>query len=85
MVEETNRKQANEGLTGSALSSLPSLNHRLNTFYNGLDGFNRGMFVKIYKYLWGVVNHSRFSLLSTFWALEVIRSRSSLTSSQLSV
>ena len=85
MTNETNTKQASEDLTGSAPSSLPSLSYRLNMFYNGLDNFHRRSFVKIYKYLWGVVTKQNFSTVSKWWVLRLVAESSGLSPSSLAV
>jgi hypothetical protein len=53
-------------------SSLPSLPKSLNSLYNSLDGFNKGVFVKLYRYLWGLVNWKtikRGEYVSYYWLL----------------
>jgi hypothetical protein len=53
-------------------SSVPCLPKSLNSLYNSLDAINRGMFVKLYRYLWGVVNWksiNRGEYVSYYWLL----------------
>jgi DNA-binding MarR family transcriptional regulator len=72
MYEEINANELKKLKSGSSLSSLPALPLSLNSFYNSLDAFNKGVFIKIYRYLWGVVNWktiNRCEYVSSFWLL----------------
>jgi hypothetical protein len=72
MYGEISAKEAKDIKTGVSSSSLPSLPNSLNSFYNSLDSFNRGVFVKIYRYLWGVVNWkiiNRGEYVASYWLL----------------
>jgi len=70
--------------------STPPLNPELNTLYNGLDENNKAVFIKVFKFLWGCVCPlSRFigfsGVLHSFWAVDLLRDQSGLTTSQLSL
>ena len=72
------------------LSSAPSLSPSLTTLYQTLNVNDRRLFVKIYRYLWGVVAPaSRFvrsyGLLYSYWALDLLRVRADLTTTELSL
>ncbi len=72
MSEQISANERKSLKTDLSLSSLPSLPGSLNSFYNGLNAFNRGVFVKIYRYLWGVVNWktiNRGEYVSSYWLL----------------
>jgi len=65
-------------INSSAVPSPPSLSSDLLNLYDSLDSFNRGVFVKIYRYLWNVVYPWRrltghASMFYTFWAVDQIR------------
>lgn len=51
---------------------LPSLSSSMNQLYNSLDVFNRGVFNKVFRFLWGVVNDKGVNsagLVSRYWLL----------------
>jgi len=85
MTNETHTNATNGPDSAPVPSSLPSLSIRLNSFYNGLDSFNRRSFVKIYKYLWGVVNKQDFNTVSKWWVLRLVAESSGLSPSSLAV
>jgi len=63
--------------------SLPSLNLELIGIYNTLDNINKQLFIKVYRFLFGVVNDRRSGV--AFWAMDLLRLRGGLSSSELSV
>jgi hypothetical protein len=72
MTEQINANEPKILINDLSASSLPSLPDSLNSFYNGLNSFNRGVFVKIYRYIWGVVNWktiNRGEYVSYYWLL----------------
>jgi len=66
-------------------SPPPSLNPELTDIYNSLDNVNRQLFIKVYRFLWGVVNDRRSGVAFSFWAVDLLRLRCGLTSSELTV
>jgi hypothetical protein len=73
----------------SVLPSPPSLSPDLTQDYQELSIDMRRLFVKVFKFLWGEVNRRKFTdrgdLVTCYWALDLIRDRLSLTTSQLSL
>jgi len=70
------------------LSSSPSLSPDLLKMYNSLSDVNKQIFVKVFKYLWGVVCPlSRFvrhgGILHSFWAVDQIRDKYGLNDTRL--
>lgn len=67
----------------------PSLSPSLLNSYNMLTDVNKKLFNKVYRYLWGVVNSRRFvdrgGVLSSFWAVDLLRDRYKLNTSELSL
>ena len=68
----------------------PSLTTELSNLYNSLDANNRIIFIKVFKFLWGVVcPASRFisysGVLYSYWVVDLLRERSGLTTSYLSL
>jgi hypothetical protein len=62
-------------------SSPPSLPLILNLSYGVLSDDMKRLFVRMYKYLWGVV-HKKDSSVSLFWCVDLLRLRYSLTCSE---
>lgn len=72
------------------LGSPPSLSSELNYLYQSLDVNNRIIFIKVFKFLWGVVcPASRFlsysGVLHSYWVVDLLRERYALTPSYLSI
>ena len=72
-----------DNINSSPAPSPPSLSSDVLNLYNSLDSFNRGVFVKIYRYLWGVVYPWRrltghASMFYSFWAVDQIRYKCNL-------
>lgn len=70
------------------LPPSPSLSPSLHLLYLNLTKDNQRLFIKVYKYLWGVVCPlSRFvkysGVLYSFWAVDRLRHRFNLSTSQL--
>ena len=83
MDGKTNPQSANNTLSGVPSSSLPLLSSHLNSLYNSLDDFNKGVFVKMYGFIWGVVNNGKHNPITSYWAVHLVCS--SLPSSHLAV
>jgi hypothetical protein len=70
-------------------SSPPSLPLSLSIDYNSMPELLRPLFIKVFKYLWGVVHYRRFkdpgSVLMSLWAVDIARSRCSLSRSELAI
>ena len=70
------------------IPDLPLLSSSLNSLYNSLDGFNKGVFIRVYNYLWGVVNDysvKRAGVVSHYWLLFMILRSSPLSSPSLAL
>jgi hypothetical protein len=67
------------------LSPLPSLPDNLLGFYGVLSVDMQRLFIKVFKYLWGVVNGRRVSVITSFWCIDMLRTKLDLTSSQLAL
>jgi len=70
----------------SSLSSVPSLSNHLNGLYQVLNDDMRRLFIKMYKYLWGVVNGYSVrscGVVSYHWLLNRVAASSSLSPSSL--
>ena len=68
------------------LSSVPSLSSHLNSLYLSLNDDMRRLFIRIYKYLWGVVNSYSVrscGVVSYHWLLSRVAASSSLAPSSL--
>ena len=70
--------------------SPPVLSTELNELYNSLDVSNRIIFVRVFKFLWGVVcPASRFitysGVLHSYWVVDLLRERYNLSPSYLSL
>lgn len=80
----------NDNLTGSSGASPappPSLPFDINSIYLGLDNKMQRLFIKVFKWLWGYVNGvaSRSPLVFNYWAVDSVRRKYKLTSSELAV
>jgi len=69
-------------------SSPPSLSPELLEMYNSLSDANKQIFVKVFRYLWGVVCPlSRFvrfgGILHSFWAVDQLRDKYGLNDTRL--
>jgi hypothetical protein len=71
------------------LPAVPSLSSSLSVSYSLLPDDLQRLFIKVFKYLWGVVHYRRFkdtgSVLMSLWAVDIIRSRCSLSRSELAI
>ena len=70
--------------------SLPSLSADLNSLYHSLDSINQSIFIKVFKYLWGVVLpahrfNGRGASLYGCWALDCVVHASGLGPSYFSL
>jgi hypothetical protein len=68
----------------------PVLPSALQSVYNSLDSSNRSIFVKVFRFLWGVVlPYKRYigisGVLYSYWAVDLLRHRCALSCAQLSV
>ena len=68
----------------------PPLTSELNYLYQSLDSNNRIIFIKVFKFLWGVVcPASRFiaysGVLHSYWVVDLLRARHNLTPSYLAL
>jgi hypothetical protein len=68
----------------------PSLSPALTTLYSTLSPDNKQIFVKVFKFLWSVVIPARRftdsgGMLYSFWLVDLLRHRSGLSSSELSL
>ena len=71
----------------SPAPSPPSLSNDLLSLYDSLDSFNRGVFVKIYRYLWNVIYPWRrltgnASMFYSFWIVDQIRQKHNIPPSR---
>ncbi len=71
-------------------ASPPLLSPQLNTLYQSLTEDNKHLFVKVFKYLWGVVLPSRRfigrgAVLYSYWAVDLLRERQKLPPRLLSL
>lgn len=85
-------KEANDNLKSpeavpvSSLSgSLPQLPEHLNVLYQVLTSDNKRLFIKAFRWLWTYLNGKRVNLGSSYWAVNLVRSRSSLPVADLSL
>jgi hypothetical protein len=83
---------ANKGkLTHSGLNILPpSLSSPIKIIYDSLDTVNKSLFIKVYRYLWGVALPFRrasgpLGCVSFYWAVDIIRVKRNFTNSELNV
>lgn len=70
MAEESSANGTNDLINGVTLPSLPVLPNSLNSFYNSLGVFNRGVFIKIFRYVWRYVHLTSIKhndLISMYW------------------
>jgi hypothetical protein len=71
------------------LPSAASLSSSLSVSYSLLPDDLQRLFIKVFKYLWGVVHYRRFkdpgSVLMSLWAVDIVRSRCSLSRSELAI
>jgi hypothetical protein len=70
------------------LPSSPSLSSGLTSLYNSLDSFNKGVFMQVFRFIWGYLfgccsQVRRSGVLYNFWFVESLRLSSGLTSSEL--
>ena len=68
----------------------PSLSPELTELYQSLNDNNRVIFVKVFRFLWGVVCPlSRFTgysgVLHSYWIVDLLRERSGLPPSYLAI
>jgi hypothetical protein len=80
MAVPTDTQDSNHPLS----SPLPSLNPELNNLYLSLNDDMRTLFIKVFRFLWGVVNRKRSAPIVSFWCVDLLRLRAGLTSSELS-
>jgi hypothetical protein len=70
-------------------ASLPSLSPSLVISYQSLTIDMQRLFIKVFKYLYSVAHIRRYydpgGLLSSWWAVDVVRSRCSLSGSEFSI
>lgn len=69
-------------------NSLPSLSPQLNSLYQVLNDDMKRLFVRMYKYLWGVVNGYSVrscGVVSYYWLLSRVAASSGLGPSELAV
>jgi len=86
MVKETNANQANSHGSAPPFPPLPTLSPQLNVLYNSLNDDMRRIFVKIYSYLWGVVNDQGCSgVVSKWWVLRLVAESAGLPPSSFAV
>jgi Fe2+ or Zn2+ uptake regulation protein len=81
------KEQANS-VNSELLPSVPSLSTSLQTFYNMLTQDNQRALVKVYRYLWGVVNNhniKHYGIVSSWWVLRIAAESSGLAPSSLAV
>lgn len=81
MAGQMNSQDSNNSLS----SPLPSLPSDLNSLYLSLPDDMQRLFIRVFRYLWGVVNGWRYGFVPLFWAVDLLRLRFSLTSSELTV
>jgi hypothetical protein len=67
------------------LPPLPSLPSGLTDLYNSLSIYNQRVFIKVFRFLWGVVNGRRVTLVTSYWCLDMLRNNLDLTTSQLAL
>jgi hypothetical protein len=73
-----------ESLKNDSLPSLPSLSPEIQSLYNSLNNDMRALFIKVFRFQWGVVNRKRSAPVVSFWCVDLLRLRAGLTSSELS-
>jgi DNA-binding MarR family transcriptional regulator len=67
------------------VSSAPSLSPSLQISYNLLNNDLQRLFIKVFRYLWGVVSVRRVGVMSSYWAVNHFRALCSLSVSELTV
>jgi hypothetical protein len=80
MASQTEQQSGNLPVS----SPLPSLSTELNSLYLSLNDNMRQVFIKMLRFIWGVVNGRHLGFVPLFWAVDLFRLRFSLTSSQFS-
>ena len=78
--------QPDDLISGLPSSSLPSLSNQLNGLYQVLDDDMKRLFIKMYRYLWGVVNSysvKSCGVVSYHWLINRVAASSSLAPSSL--
>lgn len=87
MESETNTKQPKQPDNGLLTSLPPSLSVSFTGVYNGLNDLNKGVFIRVFNYLWRYLFNYRELFrrgVVHYWCLDVVRLRSGLTTSELS-
>jgi len=69
----------------TGVPSLPSLSPGLINSYNLLNDELKRLFNRVFRYLWGVVNAKRVTVVSSYWAVNYFRALCSLSPSELTI
>lgn len=87
-IKATTSKEPDLNAVSLSSSSVPSLSPELKDLYNSLDGVQKSLFMRVFRFVWGVL-FGRKQLFKQhvllYWGLELVRSRSSLSPSDLSI
>jgi hypothetical protein len=67
----------------SSSGSLPNLPNNLNSLYQVLNDDSRRLFMRVFRWLWTYLNGKRVNVVGSFWAVDLLRVRSSFPVSHL--
>ena len=85
MAEELTRKRVKRSFPAVP----PPLSPSLTNLYNTLDSFNKGVFMQVFRFIWGYLFGCfalirRSGVLYQYWIIDTLRDRAKLTASELS-
>jgi len=86
MTGEIPPKQLKRVKSALSPSSPPLLSKSLNSLYNSLDDFNKGVFMRVFSFIWSsLYTHKELFKrgVLNYWCFDLARIHSGLTSSEL--
>jgi DNA-binding MarR family transcriptional regulator len=83
MNEANDNLKSLEAVPASSSPSLPELPERLLSLFLVQSNDNRRLFMRVFRWLWSYLNNRRVNLGSSYWAVNLVRLRSSLPPSEL--
>lgn len=83
MNEKSDNLKDVEAVSPSPSLSSPELPERLLSLYLVQSNDNRRLFMRVFRWLWSYLNDRRVNVVSSFWAVDLLRVRSSFPLSHL--
>ena len=83
MNEANDNLKSLEAFPPSSVPDLPTLPKQLNSLYQVIPKESKRLFIRVFRWLWVYLNGKRVNIVSSAWAVNLLRLRAGFTSSEL--